>query len=71
MLPGGFCCVRGLLCTSEAEIGRFHAKDDKDAKNQAIVTNWEQREYFDCSDLCDKAVPARTSSAAKTLRAML
>jgi glutamine synthetase len=30
----------------EAEIGRFH-KNDKDAKNQAIVTDWEQREYFD------------------------
>ncbi len=30
----------------EAEISRFH-KDDKDAKNQAIVTGWEQREYFD------------------------
>ena len=30
----------------EAEIARFH-KDDKDAKNHAIVTDWEQREYFD------------------------
>jgi glutamine synthetase len=30
----------------EAEISRFR-KDDKDAKNQAVVTDWEQREYFD------------------------
>ena len=30
----------------DAEIARFH-KDAKDAKNQAVVTDWEQREYFD------------------------
>jgi glutamine synthetase len=30
----------------DAEIARFH-KDDKDAKNQTVVTDWEQREYFD------------------------
>lgn len=30
----------------EAEIARFH-KDERDARNQTGVTDWEQREYFD------------------------